>query len=253
MSLEDPFFVVREEVNKAVQTAQGLYQRWCELVDDPNVVSKEEYDWTANELRNSLRSIDWDLEDLEETISIVEKNPKKFRIEDYELVERKKFVAQTKKTVQDMRDHMASPKVRAKEDRRNRQTLLNGSGNGPSRPMDKYTRLDNEIERSNQKFIEDTHQQQAMMIRQQDETLDMVGTSVTVLKDMSHRIGTEVDEQAVMLDEFSGEMDRTESKLDQTMKKVAKVLHMSNDKRQWIAIVALIIILIIVLILFFIL
>jgi syntaxin 6 len=40
-------------------------------VDDPNVVSKEEYDWTTNELRNSLRSIDWDLEDLEETINIL--------------------------------------------------------------------------------------------------------------------------------------------------------------------------------------
>ena len=63
--------VAFSEVQKAVQMARGLYQRWCELLDDPLTVSKEEYDWTTNELRNSLRSIEWDLEDLEETINIL--------------------------------------------------------------------------------------------------------------------------------------------------------------------------------------
>ena len=34
-------------------------------------VSKDELDWSTNELRNCLRAIDWDLEDLHETISIL--------------------------------------------------------------------------------------------------------------------------------------------------------------------------------------
>ena len=33
-----------------------------------------------------------------------------------------------------------------------------------------------------------------------------------------------------MLDEFGNELENTDSKLDTTMKKVAKVLHMSNGK-----------------------
>lgn len=33
-----------------------------------------------------------------------------------------------------------------------------------------------------------------------------------------------------MLDEFGTELETTDSKLDTTMKKVAKVLHMSNGK-----------------------
>lgn len=33
-----------------------------------------------------------------------------------------------------------------------------------------------------------------------------------------------------MLDEFGNELEQTDSKLDATMKKVAKVLHMSNGK-----------------------
>uniref|UniRef100_F6VR94 Syntaxin 10 n=1 Tax=Macaca mulatta TaxID=9544 RepID=F6VR94_MACMU len=58
----------RSEVQKAVNTARGLYQRWCELLQESAAVGREELDWTTNELRNGLRSIEWDLEDLEETI-----------------------------------------------------------------------------------------------------------------------------------------------------------------------------------------
>lgn len=57
-------------MQKAVNTARGLYQRWCELPQESAVVGREELDWT-NELRNGSRSIEWDLEDLEETIDIL--------------------------------------------------------------------------------------------------------------------------------------------------------------------------------------
>lgn len=33
-----------------------------------------------------------------------------------------------------------------------------------------------------------------------------------------------------MLDDFRHDMDHTETRLDQTMKKMAKVMHMSNGK-----------------------
>lgn len=64
-------FVFQREVQKAVNNAQGLHQRWMELLQDPGGATKEEVDWTTNELRNSLRSIEWDLEDLDETINIL--------------------------------------------------------------------------------------------------------------------------------------------------------------------------------------
>lgn len=61
--------------------------------------AKEELSWTSTELRNSLRSIEWDLEDLEETIIIVEKNPRKFRIDAGELASRHTFILKTKEEV----------------------------------------------------------------------------------------------------------------------------------------------------------
>ncbi|XP_030853451.1 syntaxin-6 [Strongylocentrotus purpuratus] len=249
MSLEDPFFVVKEEVEKAVNTSEGLYQRWTQLLEDTNSVSKEEYDWTMNELRNSLRSIEWDVEDLEETISIVEANPRKFRIEPSDLDTRRLFVTRTKDRVREMKEHMSSPGTKTREDKKSRQSLL---PNGPGRPKHKYSRLEQEAEDENQRFIRDSNQQQQLIMESQDDQIDRVADSVGVLKNMSHSIGNELDEQAVMLDDFSTELENTESRLDGVMKKMAKVTRMSNDKRQWMAIAVLLVVMLIVIILFFI-
>ena len=64
--------VFSSEVCKALNKTRGLYRRWLELQDDTtNSVSKDELEWTTTELRNGLRSIEWDLEDLEDTIDIL--------------------------------------------------------------------------------------------------------------------------------------------------------------------------------------
>lgn len=106
------------------------------------------------------------------------------------------------------------------------------------------------MERSNQRYLDDTGQQQQMIIRSQDDQLDMIGSSVGVLKNMSHQIGNELEEQNLILDEFGHEMDNTESRMDTTMKKMAKVMHMSNDKRQWCAIGVLLGVILIIILLF---
>ncbi|XP_039623256.1 syntaxin-6 isoform X1 [Polypterus senegalus] len=254
MSMEDPFFVVKGEVQKAVNTAQGLFQRWSELLQDPTGATKEEVDWTTNELRNSLRSIEWDLEDLDETISIVESNPKKFNLDAKELSKRKAFITSTRQTVKEMKDQMSSPMAQAMSDRKNRQALLGDGGiQGKSWNSggDKYMRLDRELQSANSQFIEDQQSQQQLIMEQQDDQLELVSGSIGVLKNMSQRIGQELDEQAVMLDDFSHDMDSTQSRLDNVMKKLAKVSHMTSDRRQWCAIGILLTILLVVLILFF--
>ncbi|KAH3794223.1 hypothetical protein DPMN_147754 [Dreissena polymorpha] len=114
---------------------------------------------------------------------------------------------------------------------------------------DKYSRLDMEAERSHQSFIDDTTQHQQLIIKDQDEQLDLIGSSVGALKNMSHQIGNELEEQNRMLDDFGHEMEVTESRMDNVMKKMAKVLHMSSDKRQCCAIGVLLVILLIVIIL----
>lgn len=253
--MEDPFFVVKGEVQKAVNAAQSLHHRWSELLQEGGGASKEEMDWTTNELRNSLRSIEWDLEDLDETISIVESNPKKFNLDAAELSKRKAFIVSTRLTVKEMKEQMSRPAV-SSTDRKNKQALLGERGaQGPiwQPGPDKYSRLDSQLQNANSQFIEEQQAQQQLMAEQQDEQLELVSGTIGVLKNMSERIGMELDEQAVMLDDFSHEMDNTQSRLDNVMKKLAKVSHMTSDRRQWCAIGVLLAILFVVILLFFIL
>lgn len=57
------------DVFKALNKTRGLYLRWRELGEAAAAAAESE--WTTTELRNSLRSIEWDLEDLEDTINIL--------------------------------------------------------------------------------------------------------------------------------------------------------------------------------------
>lgn len=74
------------EVCKALNKNRGLYGRWSELqnvavasptsgmplTSSATAISRtDELDWTTTELRKALRSIEWDLDDLEDTIYIL--------------------------------------------------------------------------------------------------------------------------------------------------------------------------------------
>ncbi|XP_043362871.1 syntaxin-10 isoform X2 [Dermochelys coriacea] len=230
MALEDPFSAVRREVQKAVNTARGLYGRWCELLQETRVVSAEEFDWTTNELHNSLRSIEWDLEDLEETIRIVDSNPRKFRIEASELTERRAFVKQMRDSVKEMRDHVSSPSALAVTERKNREMLI-GGGASQKPPLEQYGPLRAELVSANSRYIEEQQLHQQLIIDQQDEQLELVSGSIRVLKHMSGQVGDELEEQSLMLEEFAQEMDSTQSRMDGVLKKMAKVSHMTSETK----------------------
>ncbi|KAM9793045.1 syntaxin-10 [Neosynchiropus ocellatus] len=245
MSIEDPFFVVKGEVQKALSRAHTLHDRWEELLQEETQVSRDELEWSTNELRNCLRAIDWDLEDLSETISIVESNPGKFRLGDDELQERREFVERTRKCVLDMKEQLSSPSTVAQAERKNRQALLSSSR------QDRSTGLEAHLVSTNSRYIQEQQEQQQLIMQEQDDQLELVSGSIRVLKDMSGRIGDELDEQAIMLGDFGDEMDQTSSRMDSVLKKLEKVSHMTSSRRQWCAIGILVAILIVVLILFF--
>ncbi|KAH8280511.1 hypothetical protein KR018_009027, partial [Drosophila ironensis] len=317
------------EVFKALNKTRGLYLRWRELGESGGT----EVERTTTELRNSLRSIEWDLEDLEDTINILLqaiKNPNKFRIDNRELSSRRLFIDNTRDEVKQMKDKMSLNRSRDRDitahqplldnqhhspnhnhshsiaitssnsnsneyhqhphnDRTylvecpsglNGNSLINSGSQAVAHTLagtmsaaaaaasrhsgTKYSKLENALDSPSHygqshhggmdspshRYVGETVSIQQRMIQGQDEQLDMISDSIGTLKTVSRQIGVELDEQAVMLDDFGNEFDTTESKLDTTMKKVAKVLHMNNDKRQWAAILILSGLLLFVIILF---
>lgn len=248
MSLEDPFFVVRDEVRQSLSTAQSHYSQWCMLLDSD--VDIDKIQGVASELRNCIKSIDWDLEDLEQTIKIAEANPHKFRLDYGELESRKQFIRDTRGVVKKIKDHMGSDGVKSKLESLKRKSLLSSARE--KKPRGRYARLDEELERSNQDYIDQQRHQQQVVLQQQDEQLDRVGASVSTLKRMGETIGDELDDQQMMLEEFEREVEHTDSRLRSLTSRVNKAIRKSGDKCQIITILVLILVLIIVIVFFFI-
>jgi hypothetical protein len=112
MSLEDPFFVVRDEVRQSLTSAQQQYSQWSMLLDSD--VDPEKVQSVGSELKNLIKSIEWDLEDLDQTIKIAEANPAKFRLNYGELESRKQFIRDTRAVVKKIKDYMNSDAARSR-------------------------------------------------------------------------------------------------------------------------------------------
>lgn len=230
--------------------------RWQEISKAPIVPNSPEVEWTSTELRNALRSIEWDLEDLEDTISIVEKNSSKFKIDNREISDRRTFIEATKQEVKVMKSKMSLNRNRdndgtAREPLLGEESPMHFANTWTATPKySKYSKLANQTDSPSRfEYDSDIMSIQDKMLMNQDEQLHVISNSVGSLKTVSKQIGVELDEQAVMLDDLNTDLENADSKLDSTMKKVARILHINNDRRQWVVIGILLGILIIILIL----
>jgi len=262
MPEDDPFFTVRDEVQTALAKARQLYERWNDLITDQSVTSKDELEWTTTELRNGLRSIEWDLEDLEETVSIVEANPKKFKFDTEEIVTRRQFITDTRNEVSQMRDIVADAAKGQQGSSSKRTTvasLMNSglnsvaaavSGNDPT-----YTKLIADMESplhgnsygsptaSPESCALDVADfdigvHQSLMLRNSSASnshLNRIENSMSALKDVSRNLGQRTTDHSVMLDDVDGDLEVTTSRADFAFKKIARTLGLQTNKRQWIA------------------
>ncbi|KAL8579000.1 hypothetical protein ACOMHN_001962 [Nucella lapillus] len=299
MSIQDPFFVVRDEVQQALMMARSLYSRWRDIEDKLSLVSPEEREYTTNELRNSLRSIDWDLEDLEETVEkvkmavesgvgvsgcgIVENNPKKFKIDEFELNERRNFIERTRAAVHDLRRQMtgqATNHVNGTHDSGTAQGgQLSSNGLGLTVRTDHFGRLDTPTDGAGQDYGEDSLQQQQALIEpeevrqgrghsgvgvsrnlshqssndMEDQSANLSHQSSNNMEDqsanLSHQSSNDMEDQSALLDELGHEVELPETRLSRILKRISALMFL--DRRQWFAISLLLIGIVILLIVFF--
>lgn len=221
----DEFASIRfcSEVFKGLNKTRGLFLRYRELQNDAGE-NPADLDYTTTELRNSLRSIEWDLEDLEDTIAIAEKNPK-YKIDLQELNQRRQFINATKNEIKSMKDKISILKNRDRDitaiqplldDPSPKNTSNNSNnisiGNNLMSTMaaarhsgTKYSKLENIHDspshhgtfNGDSAFLGETVSIQQRMLQSQDEQLDVLSDSIGTLKTVSRQIGVEIDEQAV--------------------------------------------------------
>jgi len=232
-----------------VDGVTNLYKRWRELLETSNTAHNDEFKWTTNELKSGIKSIEWDLQDLDDTIGIVESNRQKFKLEQQEVESRKKFITDTKSTIKRMKDDLQAATTKGKQDNDKRDSLMGPRRNGANgRRMDA---IDQAIVADHQDFIDEQQQRQAQLIQDQDQGLDQLSTTVSVLGDMGRAIGSELEVQNKILTDLDSKVDDTSGRLSTVMRRLNKLMESASDRTQWCVIGVLGVVLIGLLILVF--
>ena len=84
---------MQEEVEEKVASATVLYAKWHKL---RQAGASDELEWTTIDLQSQLRGIEWDLQDLEDTVSIVKGDRHKSPDEQDSVEEREQYIETTR-------------------------------------------------------------------------------------------------------------------------------------------------------------
>ncbi|RKO96472.1 hypothetical protein CXG81DRAFT_12572 [Caulochytrium protostelioides] len=76
--MEDPYYGVKDDIEAGLQTLNRQVAQWQRLTATP--ASPPQITASADEIRNTLGTIEMDLNDLEDTVRIVEANPTRFHL-----------------------------------------------------------------------------------------------------------------------------------------------------------------------------
>lgn len=244
--MQDPFYVVKEEVTDSVRVVSALFDRWSELSQNLDASNQDEFEWTNSELEKRLKSIEVDLQDLDETISIVETSRTRFRLDDDEITGRRRFVEQTKQTVNNIKDKTRNPAVLAKLNKNKRQALLAGNGHS-----DQYSHLDNEIEKDNQSFIDDKMREQQRIRDMHDAQLGQVSIGIGRITEIGKDINSALDQDIKLLHGVEDEADNTLGRFKAIQKRLDKFIKENGDGKTLGIIICLIVLCVILVVLLF--
>ncbi|KAI8983932.1 syntaxin 6, N-terminal-domain-containing protein [Mycotypha africana] len=238
--MEDPFLVVKGQVETQLSNAHNLFESWKRIQQTVSSPQNQELLWTAEELNAAIEGIDQDLDDLDEALQAASQNPSQFHLTAQDLNQRGKFIKQSRSFTRNIRHTLANPPSKKKTN--NPYDSSYESSSGSSKPY-QTAQNDNSI------FIENQQQQQSMIMQEQDQHLDAMGGTIVNLREIAGTMHKELDDQVIILDELHDQVDHSEGRLKQAMRRVTTILKQEEESKSGYCICCLIIILIILLIL----
>lgn len=245
-SAQDPFYIVKDEIQQSIDKLQATFQQWQQT---PSNTGERVH--LTKELTASSDSIAWQVDELDKTISVAARDPTWYGLNEAELERRRRWTSSARNQIDAIRKS-----VEAGRDK-NASIIsgLGGSRQGLTRLPDSHnsqeTKPNHYIAQDNDDFISSESDRQMLLIRQQDEELDELSASVQRIGGVGLTIHEELVGQEKLLDELSTEMESTSNRLDFVQKKVAMVMKKASLKGQLMMIAFLIILFIILFILVF--
>ncbi|KAM5531544.1 hypothetical protein V8D89_014809 [Ganoderma adspersum] len=222
----DPYHAVQQEIQSSLQAAGTLRASFLRIRSTAREDS-EELIWARNELKATLAALEADLEDLEESVNVVESTGARlFGLEEREVIERRRYVSHVRQEIEGMRTEVEGG-------RRSPPASVLGPTSRPAEPGPEYEDSQAEWAR----------QEQQLMIRQQDETIDTIAGTLNTIHEQAGLMGREIVEHNEMLDDLERGVDRSDAKLSTAMSKMRKFIRQTEETKSGWCIVFLIIVL----------
>ncbi|KAL3844785.1 hypothetical protein ACJIZ3_002188 [Penstemon smallii] len=242
-SAQDPFYIVKDEIQDSINKLLSMFHQWERMPFDGEQLR------LTKELLAGCDSIEWQVDELDKTISVAAKDPSWYGIDLMELDKRRIWtsnarsqVRKVKKSIVNGEESNGTSTSNVNEMRRELMRLPN------PHQTDKpnlYAAQDND------NFISSESDRQQLLIRQQDEELDELSASVERIGGVGLTIHEELLAQEKIMDDLGMEMDSTSNRLDFVQKKVAMVMKKAGAKGQFIMILFLLALFIILFVLVF--
>lgn len=244
-SPQDPFYIVKEEIQDSIDKLLSTFHRWENLSSDSG-----EHTEISKQLRASCDSIEWQVDELDKAVGVAARDPAYYGIDEAELERRRRWTKTARDQVGTVRKALSAGKGLSYQGSSN----ANGLHQEMVRiPIDNshYNARSNQYAQDNDDFASSESDRQLLLMRQQDEELDELSASVLRIGDVGRTIHDELLGQERIIDELDTEMDSTSNRLDFLQKKVAFVMKKAGAKGQFMMILFLVLLFIILFVLVF--
>jgi len=229
----DPYHEVQSEIQNSLQAAEQLRASFLRIRSTARE-GNEELELARNELRGTLSALETDLRDLEESVKIVETTgARMFGLDDGEVVQRRRYVSHVRSQIETIRAEVEgypksdgaglSPPIRS-----NTQSPFSEPALGPGG------------EDHQAKWAQ---QEQQMMIQQQDQTITSIAGTLSTIAQQAGLMGSEISEHNEMLEDLDHNVDRTDSKLSDAMRRMRKFVRETEERRSGWCVAILIVVL----------
>ncbi|GAB5029638.1 t-snare coiled-coil domain family [Nannochloropsis oceanica] len=249
MAAQDPFFAAREELRGKADYIHARHEKLLRLLKATNTASDPGFKALYACLYRDVEAADRQCNELEKVVALVENHRQRFRhIDNNELAERRAFVTRTKQSLVKVWNNLKSDHVKGKmsNDERDFQRSRPYDGSAMGHPT--AAGRGGVGGGANGAFIDEQRSRQHLMLQEQDQGLEELGTAVDRVGRMADAMNQELNAQNRMLGDLEVEVENTNEQMNFVMGRLSKLLK-TKDKYQLWLIIFLTVVLIVLIIL----
>lgn len=215
----DPF-------NEVLADAQHQQQSLSDFLSKLSKITNE----NSIDFQNNLQELHETIQDLKESVESTRENPESFGLSSTEIATRADIVTKLEDSYLNLQNQWESKQNK-----------------GPSNAFKRFEDQESIPEQQ----LHSQHLQQEL-IREQDQHLDGVYTSMQNINQQARVMGTELEQQAYIMEDLEADLDRVGTKVGRGLKRVEHVIRANQERASdcciGLLIVALIVLLVLVVI-----